>query len=68
MRAFVATVFLLSAACTASPPLHPAVSAGSAMTEDLRLSFFENFDDASFRALAERSFCDRSPDRGCPRR
>ena len=32
------------------------------MTDELRLSFFESFDDASFRALAERAFRERLPE------
>jgi len=59
---FFAVAFLLAASCASPPPLHRAVTAQSAMTEELRVSFFESFDDASFRALAERAFRDRHPE------
>src|SRR6185295_19231980 len=62
MRLLAAALILLPAACTAGRDLHPAVAAGAAMTDELRLSFFESFDDASFRALAERAFRERLPE------
>lgn len=60
MRGFAPALILL-AACGAAPPLHPAVTAEPEISDELRLSFFESFDPASFRALAERAFHDRDP-------
>lgn len=60
MRIFGTALILAVAACSGAPrgPLHPAVHAGSAITDEQKESFFKTFDEASFRALAERAFRD----------
>jgi hypothetical protein len=61
MRAILLSAAFLAGGC-AVPAIHPAVAALPDLDEDLELSFFSTFDEASFRALAERAFLDPAPD------
>ena len=64
MRFTLTVPILLLAACAAPPrgPIHPAVFADAEISDELKQSFFESFDEDSFRALAERAFRDGNAD------
>lgn len=62
MRPIAALALALLSCCRSpeAPALHPALTVAGEIPDELRLSFFADFDERSFRALAERAFTDEA--------